>query len=162
MGGDKMFSKNAKSTETRGSLRPVPRQTVPSLISQDMRITGDVECDGDMQIDGTINGDVKSRMLTVGETGQVRGAIISDAAHVCGAVTGQIRARKVELAKTAKVIGDIVHESLAIEAGAFVEGNFKRSDGKAKALIEGPHKISVLQDTVPNPLVRKVRRATNL
>jgi cytoskeletal protein CcmA (bactofilin family) len=32
----------------------------------------------------------------------------------------------VELAKTARITGDITHETLAVEAGAFVEGRFNR------------------------------------
>ena len=41
-------------------------------------------------------------------------------------VTGQLKAETIVLAKTAKVLGDIIHESLEIEAGAFVEGSIRR------------------------------------
>jgi len=46
--------------------------------------------------------------------------------RVHGAVTGQIKARSVNLASTARVIGDILHQDLAIETGAFLEGHCKR------------------------------------
>src|SRR3546814_15168736 len=36
------------------------------------------------------------------------------------------------MAKTARVIGDIIHDSLAIEAGAFIEGNIKRLEGAGR------------------------------
>src|SRR3546814_12258909 len=36
------------------------------------------------------------------------------------------------MAKTARVIGDIIHDSLAIEAGAFLEGNIKRQEGAGR------------------------------
>ena len=36
------------------------------------------------------------------------------------------------LAKTAKVVGDIVHEVLAIEAGAHIEGQLRRLDEEPK------------------------------
>ena len=42
--------------------------------------------------------------------------------RVDGTVNGQITGRKVELDKSAKVNGDIIHETLLIEAGAFVHG----------------------------------------
>ncbi len=35
---------------------------------------------------------------------------------------------RVRLAKTAKVVGDILHEVLAIEAGAHIEGQLRRLD----------------------------------
>jgi len=46
--------------------------------------------------------------------------------RVHGTVNGQIKARSVQLAKTAHVVGDILHEDLAIETGAFLEGHCKR------------------------------------
>lgn len=42
------------------------------------------------------------------------------------APSSQIKARSVQLAKTAHVVGDILHEDLAIETGAFLEGHCKR------------------------------------
>ena len=41
---------------------------------------------------------------------------------VNGTLNGQITARSVQLGKTTKVNGDILHESLSIEASAFVHG----------------------------------------
>jgi cytoskeletal protein CcmA (bactofilin family) len=35
----------------------------------------------------------------------------------------------VVLAKTAKLIGDVVHQTLAVEPGAFFEGQCRRIDG---------------------------------
>ncbi len=71
---DTMFAKDAKPISAGDGHRPATRQGVPSLISQDMRITGDLVSDGDVQVDGTIDGNVKTGMLTVGEKAQMRGA----------------------------------------------------------------------------------------
>lgn len=94
----------------------------PSIISANLRVTGDLDSDGDIQIDGYVEGDVRSNSVTVGEHAVVSGAINSDRIIVAGTVKGQIHGKVVELASTAKVTGDIVHESLAIEAGAFIQG----------------------------------------
>jgi cytoskeletal protein CcmA (bactofilin family) len=51
---------------------------------------------------------------------------------VCGTVDGAVKAKSVVMAKTARVIGDIIHDSLAIEAGAFIEGNIKRLEGAGR------------------------------
>ncbi len=94
----------------------------PSIISANLRVTGDLDSDGDIQIDGAVEGDVRSKSVTVGEHALVSGAINSDRINVAGTVKGQIHGKVVVLASTAKVTGDIVHESLAIEAGAFIQG----------------------------------------
>jgi cytoskeletal protein CcmA (bactofilin family) len=100
----------------------------PSIISADLKITGDVESAGDIQIDGQIDGDVKSRTLTLGEHARVKGSIYADKATIAGTISGQIKAKMVNIAKTARVNGDVVHETLAIEAGAYLEGRFTRLD----------------------------------
>ena len=45
-----------------------------------------------------------------------------------GRVVGTIRGRRVQLASTCHVEGDILHEALAVETGAFFEGNCRHSD----------------------------------
>lgn len=130
-----MFSKSDKtSEETVTQPQRQPTSTTsgsPSIISADLKITGDVESDGDMQIDGIIEGDVTSRTLTVGQGARVRGSIFADKATIAGTISGQIKARSVTIAKTARVEGDVVHDSLEIEAGAFLEGRFTRLDAAA-------------------------------
>lgn len=135
-----MFSKGSK-TETKndgGSNRnlTVPKLTspgvAPSIVSANLRVTGDLESEGDIQIDGAVEGDVRSSSVTVGEHAIVSGAIVAATVHVAGTVKGQINGKQVELARTAKVTGDIVHESLAIEAGAFIQGLCRHVDVSAQ------------------------------
>ena len=105
-----------------------------SVISADLKITGNLESAGDIQIDGTVDGDVRSRSVTVGEGAKVTGAVIAETARICGTLSGQVRASSVIIAKTAKATGDIIHKTLSIEAGAFLEGQVKRLDAEpAKA-----------------------------
>jgi cytoskeletal protein CcmA (bactofilin family) len=135
-----MFSRvsktESKTTATNtGSSRSlaVPKfasaGVAPSIVSANLRVTGDLESEGDIQIDGHVEGDVRSNSVTVGEHAVVSGAIIAQTVHVAGTVKGQINGKTVELARTAKVTGDIVHESLAIEAGAFIQGLCRHADG---------------------------------
>lgn len=138
-----MFSKDSKSTSTPPSTPPstpspaptadptrgaASRAAAPSIISPDLKIKGDLICNGDIQIDGTIEGDVVSRSITVGEGADVRGAISGEAIRICGSVNGQIKGTTVTLAKTAKVVGDVLHQTLSIEPGAFFEGQCRRID----------------------------------
>jgi len=121
-----MFSKSSKSSSGNVESRPVVKSTPPSIISADLRIVGDLSSDGEIQVDGAIDGDIRTKSLLVGQTAQIKGEIVADSVHVHGTVNGQIKSRAVNLAKTAHVVGDVLHEDLAIETGAFLEGHCKR------------------------------------
>lgn len=108
-----------------GARQPKP---APSIISSDLIIKGNLETSGDMQIEGTVEGDIRSHLLTIGQTALVRGEIVADDVVVNGKVIGRIRAHKVRLSATARVEGDILHKNIAIESGAQFEGSVQRSE----------------------------------
>ncbi len=119
-----MFSKADKAKAQ--SARPVEKPAAPSIISENLTVTGNLVSQGDIQIDGTIDGDVHSKRLTIGHSAVINGSVRGDMVRISGTVNGEITAKKVELTETAKVTGDIVHESLAIDAGAYVQGLCRR------------------------------------
>lgn len=126
-----MFSKDRKEAET--ALGTADRkQQPPSIISASLKIIGNLISEGDVQVDGVIEGDVKSRTLTVSENATVKGEIEAKTVRVRGSVIGQINADNVELGSTAKVVGDVVHAVLTIEAGAALEGNCRRLEAEKK------------------------------
>jgi cytoskeletal protein CcmA (bactofilin family) len=131
-----MFSKDSKSGAPAPAAAATPEPSrqgthspTQSIISRDVKIKGDLICNGDIQIDGEVEGDVQSRSITIGEGADIRGTISGDNVRVCGSVNGQIKGNSVVLEKTAKVIGDVMHQTLAIEPGAFFEGRCSRIDG---------------------------------
>ena len=141
-----MFSKDSKTSDTpaatngtngtngsNGSYSSSKVSGVPSIISPDLKIVGDLKSNGDIQIDGTIEGDINSRLLTIGEQAVVEGCIVADTVRVSGTVKGQIKARMVHLDKAARVTGDVTHETLTMEAGAFFEGQVKRMEPSSTA-----------------------------
>ncbi len=95
---------------------------VPSIISPDLKIVGDLKSDGEIQIDGTVKGDINAHMLTVGEQGKVDGSTVAETVRIFGTVNGRVQANTVRLAESAKVTADVAHETLTIEAGAHFEG----------------------------------------
>ena len=134
-----MFSKESKAptTATMTTTPATPTGAngdsakttgVPSIISPDLKIVGDLKSSGDIQIDGTIEGDINSRLLTVGEQATVEGSIVADTVRISGTVLGQVKAKTVHLDKKARVTGDITHETLTMEAGAFFEGQVRRME----------------------------------
>lgn len=100
----------------------------PSLLSSDLTIKGNVSSSGDLQIEGTIEGDVRAHLLTVGESATIRGEVIADDVVVNGRVIGRVRGLKVRLTASAKVEGDIIHKTIAIESGAHFEGSVQRQE----------------------------------
>src|SRR6185436_8309828 len=100
-----------------------PRSGIASIIANGVKIIGTVEADGaELQVDGEIEGNVRGGSVTVGDTGMVKGDMVSESVTVHGRVEGSVRARKVMLARNAHVLGDIVHQSLSVEMGAVFEG----------------------------------------
>ncbi len=136
-----MFTKDSKPKGDNGSGPQVPKMggapqavsATPSIISADLKITGNLKSNGDIQIDGRIEGDVDSKSVTIGESAEVNGIVSCERVRVCGAVSGEIRAQSVVLARSAKVDGDVVHNSLEIEAGASLQGGVRRLGSETKA-----------------------------
>ena len=99
-----------------------------SVLSSDLTIVGNLRTTGDIQVEGTVEGDIRAHLLTVGESATIRGEIVADDIVVNGRVIGRVRGLKVRLTATARVEGDIIHKTIAIESGAHFEGSVQRQD----------------------------------
>ncbi|MFV1876563.1 bactofilin family protein [Nioella sp.] len=114
-----------KSSMPLTSNKPKPPA---SLLSSDLTITGNLRTTGDIQVEGTVHGDIRAHLLTVGEGATIEGEIVADDIVVTGRVVGRVRGLKVRLTATAKVEGDIIHKTIAIESGAHFEGSVQRQE----------------------------------
>ena len=103
-------------------------KAVASVLSSDLTVVGNLRTTGDIQVEGTVEGDIRAHLLTVGETATIRGEIVADDIVVNGRVIGRVRGLKVRLTSTAKVEGDIIHKTIAIESGAHFEGSVQRQE----------------------------------
>jgi cytoskeletal protein CcmA (bactofilin family) len=128
-----MFSKADKTKAAAA-----PARAIPSLVSNDLEITGNLKTPGEVQLDGTVQGDITCGKLMIGEKAAIIGQIEADEVEIRGKVTGRVKGRIVHLAKTAHVTGDIWHDSLAIEAGAFLDGHCKRNDTQTETQTQTP------------------------
>ena len=99
-----------------------------SVLSSDLVISGNLKTTGDIQVEGTVEGDIRAHLLTVGENATIRGECVADDVVVNGRIVGRVRGLKVRLTSTAKVEGDIIHKTIAIESGAHFEGSVQRQD----------------------------------
>jgi cytoskeletal protein CcmA (bactofilin family) len=137
IGGDplrKMSDRQVGETTPFGERPPsyakssVPSKLVPSIIGEDLMITGNVTSKGEIQVDGEIQGDVQCGSLLLGDKSQITGCVLAEDVVVRGRVIGSIRGLRVTLQAQSHVDGDIYHQSLAIEQGAYFEGKSRRSD----------------------------------
>ncbi len=117
-----------KSEIKSGTPATPAKKAPPSVLSADLTIKGNLKTAGDVQIEGTVNGDIRAHILTVGEGATVSGECLADDVIVNGRVIGRVRGLKVRLTSTARVEGDIIHKTIAIESGAHFEGSVQRQD----------------------------------
>ncbi|MCL4065447.1 polymer-forming cytoskeletal protein [Pseudomonas sp. GX19020] len=103
-------------------------KAVASVLSSDLTVVGNLRTSGDIQVEGTVEGDIRAHLLTVGESATIRGEIVADDIVVNGRVIGRVRGLKVRLTSTARVEGDIIHKTIAIESGAHFEGSVQRQE----------------------------------
>lgn len=121
-----------------------------STLSADLHITGNLKTTGDIQVEGTVEGDIRAHLLTIGETATIKGEVIADDVVINGRIVGRVRGLKVRLTSTARVEGDIIHKTIAIESGAHFEGSVQRQDdplnpggaGKAQGANPATAKVS--------------------
>ncbi|WP_417668962.1 bactofilin family protein [Pseudoalteromonas tetraodonis] len=118
-----MFGKN-KQAKTDSSIKRVSH--TPSIISNDVRVTGSLVSQGEVQLDGRIDGDIKAEHVVIGSSGVVEGVVEASSVVVKGKIIGSLNASEVKIENNAHVLGDIFHDTLSIEAGAIIEGSLKQ------------------------------------
>jgi len=107
---------------SRGSNTPVP-----SIISFGTKIKGNILSGDVIHIDGAIEGNIACEELIIGSRGHVYGQIKAKSLSIYGFLQGSAEAESVVIAKGARVTGDILHQSIAIEPGALIDGHCIRA-----------------------------------
>ncbi|WP_298836346.1 polymer-forming cytoskeletal protein [uncultured Roseobacter sp.] len=115
-----------KPTEYKATA-PKPKPPA-SVLSSDLHVTGNMKTTGDIQVEGTVEGDIRAHLLTIGESATIKGEVVADDVVINGRIVGRVRGLKVRLTSTARVEGDIIHKTIAIESGAHFEGSVQRQD----------------------------------
>ena len=139
--------------------RSSPGKLVPSIIGEDLTITGNVSSKGEIQVDGQIQGDVHCGSLLLGDKSQITGGVVAEDVVVRGHVIGSIRGLRVTLQSQSHVEGDIYHQSLAIEQGAYFEGKSRRSDNPLAVPMPASAKPSTPSDAASMDAESPVRAA---
>lgn len=104
---------------------------VPTIISEDTKVIGNLISSGTIHIDGRVEGDISCEELVIGLKGGVKGSVIADKLELYGALQGKASINDLFIAKSAKMVGDATHNSIAIEPGAYIDGSCIRAEKAA-------------------------------
>ena len=96
-----------------------------SVIGSDVVITGNISAKVDLHVDGRVEGDISCASLVQGEASSIHGAITAETARLAGTVNGSVDARDLVITATANVTGDVSYETITIEQGGHVDGQFR-------------------------------------
>lgn len=110
-----------------------------SVIGADVVITGNISAKVDLHVDGRVEGDITCASLVQGESSAIHGAIVAETARLSGTVNGSVDARDLVITASAQVTGDISYETITIEQGGHVDGQFRH---KSKVIAGAPSQIA--------------------
>jgi cytoskeletal protein CcmA (bactofilin family) len=90
-----------------------------SVLSQDIKIKGDLISKGHVEVHGFLEGKVT-------KTGVIKGNLKAESIEIIGTVDGKITCVSLTLRSSAVVQADTEYADLRIEAGAQLDGNFSK------------------------------------
>lgn len=110
----------------------VKPDTAETIVSQGMRIEGELKSSGSIRIDGLVSGKIHTAHdLTVGPNAQIDADLIAANATIAGVVKGNITVKgALAILGSGKVIGNLSCQSLSINDGAYFSGACKMSEPK--------------------------------
>ena len=108
------------------------RQNSETVISDGLKVEGNVTAEGLVEVHGKIYGDMHCTSIVICNNAEIKGTVVADDVVVDGLVEGPIRCKDVLLKSKARVKGSIHHQSLTIEKGAQFEGEVIPGHGTEK------------------------------
>jgi cytoskeletal protein CcmA (bactofilin family) len=89
-----------------------------TIISADLKITGNLSGKAEIDVAGSIDGDVEGKSIDILTSGSVSGAVKVTTANIRGRLAGSLEAETVVLHPGADVKADISARELEIQKGA--------------------------------------------
>ncbi len=105
-----------------GKKDKVERTDIKSILSEGLKIEGNISFQGKIRIDGEVKGDIEGDYIILGKSAKVTGNLKTKTVIVQGNVKGNISSDRVEIKSGAEVVGDINTNSLSIDSGANIQG----------------------------------------
>ncbi len=116
-----------KNNTIQDDARLASKEAISSILSQEMRVTGEIFFKGKARIDGQVTGNVQGEHLVLSESGKIIGDVNVSSLVCHGTIEGNIDAKLVTALPTAAINGTLVSANLTVESGAFLNGEIKSS-----------------------------------
>lgn len=97
-----------------------------SVVAPDLVVEGEMTSAGPVDVQGTVVGGVEAPEVVVAEAGRIEGSVTAHDLAVLGRISGSVSARQVRLGPSAVVQAHVLHERIAIETGAELDGRLQR------------------------------------
>jgi cytoskeletal protein CcmA (bactofilin family) len=114
---------NETTAKVSSTTPPSQRQ---SVLGRAVVLKGELSASEDLLIEGQFEGTIslEEHCLTVGADGQVKAEVRARQVVILGTITGKVVAReKVEIRCSGHLTGDLTAGAVAIEEGAYFNGN---------------------------------------
>ena len=102
---------------------PARSHTRPSVLSEGVVVTGDINVPGAIHLEGTVEGRVTADKVVVGHRGLVEGEIEAFSVSLAGQFRGSLRCNELSISHSASFHGNVDCESLKLQPGAIIEGD---------------------------------------
>lgn len=99
-----------------------------SVLASDITVSGIIATEGALEVHGVVDGEIAATTLVVGHEGSVAGSVRAGQADIRGRLSGDISTASLTLRAAAQMKADASCETLIIESGAWVEGQFSRPE----------------------------------
>jgi len=94
----------------------------PSIISEEVVLTGNIKTPGALHIEGKVNGDLEVSSLTIGPTGSFEGNVNCKILNIRGKFSGTSVCRELMVASSAQIDAKITYQDLTLQRGAGLRG----------------------------------------
>ncbi|MCL1908836.1 MAG: polymer-forming cytoskeletal protein [Holophagaceae bacterium] len=94
----------------------------PSIISEEVELTGNIKTPGALHIEGTVKGNLDVASLTIGPTGVFEGNVNCKSLNVRGKFTGTSDCKELMVASSAQIEAKITYRELTLQRGAILKG----------------------------------------
>lgn len=131
------------------------KKTSPTVIASDVNMLGNLISDGVIDFDGKLDGNIQCRTLHVRQNAVINGEVTADEIFIHGTVKGTMNVRSVTLHANAYVDGVVMHETIAIEDGATMDGKLKKTNKPEPSSFDPDHEP--VEPISPAKLMENIR-----
>ena len=121
-----------------------------SVLSEKVKIEGEIQGDEDLHVDGNFKGTIKLRgNIFVSQNGAVEADVEANNVIIQGKITGNVVARsQLEIQSSGQLLGDCTAQSIDIKEGAVFDGRLNMLRPSNPATKPGPVSGAAAQDGI--------------